>query len=78
MGLGCRIGPCLFALLYVLALGLLAYGTWGPDPDPLSGIFLLPLGLPWNLLPLGTAWAVLSPAITLALLALLCRQMSRR
>ena len=42
-----------FAALYLLSLLLLAVGTFGwlgQDRDPLSGVFLLPLGLPWNYL----------------------------
>ena len=43
----------IFVFLYVAALALLAIGTtgaFGQERDPLSGVFLLPLGLPWNLL----------------------------
>ena len=41
----------IFAGLYVLALILFLIGTFGwfnQDKDPLSAMFLLPLGLPWN------------------------------
>lgn len=49
----CRWVLGAFGLSYLAALGLLAVGTFGwlgQEKDPLSGIFLLPLGLPWNLL----------------------------
>ena len=73
----CRIVLGLFAALWLAALGLLAIGTWGSDPDPLAGVFLVPLGLPWNLVVGGAFWAILCPSINLALLALLCRWLSR-
>jgi hypothetical protein len=40
-----------FLLLYLLALGLLAVGTFGlfgAERDPLSAIYVLVLGLPWT------------------------------
>jgi hypothetical protein len=39
--------------MYAAALILLlvgAFGLFGNEPDPLSGPFLLPLGVPWILL----------------------------
>lgn len=65
-----------FMALYVLALFLLAVGTFGlfgQEQDPLSGVFLMPLGLPWNLLGdrmgLAGPWiAILAPAINAAIL----------
>lgn len=42
-----------FAGLYAIALLLLLIGTFGwfgQEEDPLSAMFLLPLGLPWNVL----------------------------
>ncbi len=47
----CRLVTAIFAALYVLALGLLTVGTsglFGQPRDPLSGVFLIPLGLLWN------------------------------
>jgi hypothetical protein len=47
----CRIVVYAFLLLYLFALGLLAVGTFGlfgAERDPLAGVFLIPLGLPWN------------------------------
>ena len=65
-----------FVVLYVVALFLLAVGTFGwfgQEQDPLSGVFLMPLGLPWNILGdrigLTGAWlAILAPAINAAIL----------
>lgn len=40
-----------FAALYAFALAVYLIGTFGlfgADRDPLSGVFLIPLGLPWN------------------------------
>ena len=66
----------IFTLLYVLALILLAIGTFGwfvQERDPLSGIFLVPLGLPWNWLGdkaglTGPVLAILAPVINAAIL----------
>ncbi|WP_188641337.1 hypothetical protein [Blastomonas marina] len=71
-----KIVVILFAALYAIALALLAVGTFGwfgQEQDPLSGLFLIPLGLPWNLLADkiglgGPASAILAPAINLAIL----------
>lgn len=65
-----------FVALYLVALVLLGIGTFGlfgQEKDPLSGMFLLPLGLPWNLVAdkLGFGgWlaAVLAPAVNAAIL----------
>lgn len=42
-----------YAAAYIFALCIFAVGTWGllgADRDPLAGVFLIPLGLPWTLL----------------------------
>lgn len=66
----------IFTALYVIALALLAIGTFGwfgQAKDPLAGVFLMPLGLPWNLLldrtglP-GPLVGTISPAINAAIL----------
>lgn len=66
----------IFSGLYLAALLLLAiglFGWFGQEQDPLSAVFLMPIGLPWNLLgdrlgiP-GTAILVAAPAINAALL----------
>ena len=66
----------LFLLLYAVALSLLAVGTFGwfgQDRDPLSGVFLIPLGLPSVWLGdeaglTGPALAILAPAINAGIL----------
>lgn len=72
----------IFLGLYVVAVALLAIGTFGwfgQEQDPLSGIFLLPLGLPWNVLgdKLGLASPALgigAPLVNLAILFGLARR----
>ncbi|MEM6496490.1 MAG: hypothetical protein AAF709_07180 [Pseudomonadota bacterium] len=72
-----------FAFFYVLAVFILLTGTfgWFSQPrDPLSGVFLLPLGFPWvfvsNYLPdmLRPWWAIASPLLNLFILFALCRR----
>lgn len=72
----------IFVVLYVLALALLLIGTFGwfgQERDPLSGVFLLPLGLPWNLLADrlgagGAAVMALAPLVNAAILFWLWRR----
>jgi hypothetical protein len=72
-----------FGLLWLLALALFAFGLFGSEPDPLAGVFLIPLGLPWNRLLGGVSenllpWVgALAPGINLALLAWLARRLNR-
>lgn len=82
----CRRVVVVFAVLYAAAFLLFligTYGWFGSPQGPLAGIFLLPLGLPWNrllgglpskVLPLA---AVAAPALNLLLLWGLCRWRSR-
>lgn len=65
-----------FAGLYAIALLLLligAFGWFGQEKDPLSAVFLLPLGLPWNVvadrigLP-GVPSLLVAPAINAGIL----------
>ena len=66
-----------FFALYTVALLIFLAGTFGwfgSEPDPLSGVYLIPLGLPWNRLidvfP-EAVWpwlAALAPSINLAIL----------
>ncbi|MGE0055948.1 MAG: hypothetical protein AB7S74_17260 [Hyphomicrobium sp.] len=47
----CRVVVWVFLISYVLALALFAIGAFGllgQERDPLSAVFLIPLGLPWN------------------------------
>ena len=64
--------------LVAVAVGTL--GMLGDERDPLSGIFLMPLGMPWNLFigsagkfdPFGgvspAVFTMLAPAINLAII----------
>lgn len=82
-GAVCRILVPAFAVLYGIALVLFAigaFGLFGAERDPLSAVFLLPLGLPWSrlvdILP-EVLWpwaAALAPLLNLAVLRLLCRR----
>lgn len=76
----------IFAVAWLIAVILLLIGTFGwfgQERDPLSGVFLVPLGLPWNLLLDGVPealkpWgAALAPAINLLILRLVCGFVSR-
>ena len=69
-------------VLYLMALVVLLIGTFGlfgQEQDPLAGVFLMPLGLPWVLWmdglpdPLLPWLAVLAPLLNLVILTLLCR-----
>lgn len=81
-----RLVTWIFGLTYVVALGLFAISAWGlfgQDRDPLGGVFLLPLGLPWNLVAdrltgASTAALVAAPAVNLALLIWLTAFLRRR
>lgn len=78
----CRTALIVFTLLYVAALFLFLVGTFGwfgQEADPMSGLFVLPLGLPWNqftaplpdrLLPWAAA---LAPLLNIAILSAMCR-----
>lgn len=78
----CRwvIGVFVFAYVAALALYVIAeFGLFGQPRDPLGGVFLIPLGLPWNLLvdrapeALWPLLAAAAPVINLLLLVGLCR-----
>jgi hypothetical protein len=67
--------------LYLVALALLLIGTFGlfgQEQDPLAGVFLMPLGLPWVLwtdsLPeVALPWlGALAPLLNIAILTLIC------
>ncbi len=65
-----------FVALYLAALALFLIGTFGwfgQDTGSLAGVYLIPLGLPWNLLAdrLGIAGVlpgVLAPAVNAGIL----------
>ncbi|TNF63319.1 MAG: hypothetical protein EP307_05310 [Rhodobacteraceae bacterium] len=82
----CRSILVVFGLLWLLALGLFlvgAFGLFGAERDPLSAVFLIPLGLPWiylidHLPEMLWPWAAaLAPGVNLAILVTLCRLFSR-
>lgn len=68
--------------LYLVALAFLLIGTFGlfgQERDPLAGVFLMPIGLPWVLWldrfpePLHPWLATLAPLLNLAILTFFCR-----
>ena len=76
-----------FLVLYLLALILLLVGTFGwfgAEKDPLSAVFLIPLGLPWNRLMGGASESLLpwlaagAPLVNLLLIRLVCTWLSGR
>lgn len=82
----CRLVTAIFAALYVVALVLFMVGTFGlfgQTRDPLSGVFLIPLGLPWNRMIDGfpeASWpwlASAAPMINIAILTIACRVFKR-
>ena len=83
----CRWVFRLFVLLYLVAFGLFLVGNlglFGSGSDPLAGIFLIPLGLPWNLLLdsfSGDGLArigLLAPLANIILLGAACRWLNVR
>jgi hypothetical protein len=82
----CKWFTRIFGFLYLIALLLLAIGTFGlfgQARDPLSGIFLIPLGMPWiftgdSLSDAFRPWlAILAPALNLFILAMICTAFGR-
>ncbi|NDR57006.1 hypothetical protein FPS10_11300 [Pseudoruegeria sp. M32A2M] len=76
-----------FAALYLVALALLLIGTFGlfgQERDPLAGVFLMPLGLPWSLWLEGLPESVLpfaaalAPLVNLTILGFVCRHLAVR
>lgn len=79
----CRILILLFALLWALALAVLAIGTFGlfgQARDPLAAVYLVVLGTPWIQFAGsgGPAAVVLAPGVNLLILLLICRRAVRR
>lgn len=77
----------IFLALWVFALALMLIGTFGlfgQETDPLSAVFLMPLGLPWNLftdLAPELAWpwlAAIAPGINLILMRGVCAKLAAR
>jgi hypothetical protein len=79
----CKIVFWAFLVLYVVALALFVVGYFGlfnSPSGPLDGIFLIPLGMPWNfvgnILP---EWArmwfgLAAPLINLLIIRALCQR----
>ena len=65
------------AALFVWAVG--SFGWFGEERDPLSAVFLVPLGLPWTLFASGAPEATLpwigglAPLVNIAILRWLAR-----
>lgn len=77
----CKYITAVFAAAYGVALLVYFTGTFGwfgQDTDALSGIFLVPLGLPWILLRVPENVApllgVCAPLLNLGLIRILCRK----
>jgi hypothetical protein len=77
----------LFAVLWLvaIAIGLIGtFGWFGQERDPLSWVFIVPLGVPWtsmlaNVSDTASLWlAVLAPLLNLAILSGLCRLIGGR
>lgn len=82
MARACRLVVGVILVLYILALGLFLvgqFGLFGSERDPLAGVFLVPLGLPWNRFIDGlpeAAWPWLvafAPILNLVVIGALCR-----
>ena len=82
----CTFAARFFVAAYLLALVAWLIGTngwFGAERDPLSGVFLVLLGLPWttlvDFLPerLWPAAASLTPLANLAVLVGICRLLRR-
>lgn len=76
-----------FGLLWLAALALFVIGRlglFGSPSGPLAGVFLVPLGLPWNLMLAGLPeqllpWAgALAPGINLAIVKWLADRLAKR
>jgi hypothetical protein len=86
MHLLCTVAVRALIILYLGAVLLFligSFGLFGYDRDPLSGIFLVPLGFPWNRLldwfpePLWPWLAAAAPIITIGLLRFLCSRLHK-
>lgn len=80
----CRIMLWGFGLAYAAALALFLIGTFGlfgSPQGPLAGVFLIPLGLPWNRLlewapdSVRPMLAAAAPLLNLAILRALCTRL---
>ncbi|MFD1343100.1 hypothetical protein [Litorisediminicola beolgyonensis] len=77
----CQAVIAIYVLVWLAALSLFAIGTFGlfgQTADPLAGIFLIPVGLPWTLMlefvgPLAPVLGLLAPVLNLILFIAFCR-----
>lgn len=83
----CRVVLWLMLGAWLVALALLAIGTFGlfgQARDPLAGVFLIPLGLPWNrmlarLPEAALPWVgILAPLVSIGIIGVICRAARRR
>ena len=83
----CRLIVIGFAILYLLAIGLFIVGTFGlfgSPSGPLAGIYLVPLGLPWNQMlfvfpePLWPWLGARAPALNLLIFVFICHWIASR
>ena len=69
------------AALFIWAVG--TFGWFGQERDPLSAVFLVPLGLPWTILAGGASDAVLpwigglAPIVNIAILRWLAQRFTK-
>jgi len=79
----CKWAVRIFAIAYMVALILLVVGTFGlfgQPSDPLAGIFLIPMGMPWNWAvdlapePMWPWLSAAAPILNIILLRWLCRR----
>jgi hypothetical protein len=72
----------LYAIAFLLYL-IGTFGWFGSEKDPLAGVFLVILGMPWTALvdclreSLRTPPAFLTPAVNAALIYSVCRLVGR-
>ncbi len=83
----CRFVVRGFFVLYMFALAIFLVGTFGlfgQEQDPLSAVFLLPIGLPWifildSIPDPARAWVgAATPLLNLIILVVLCRILGLR
>jgi hypothetical protein len=83
----CKVITTGFAIAYMVSLALFVIGLlglFGQPKDPLAAVFVLLLGMPWTLLLDGAPEIVrpflglLTPAVNLAILYIVCRSLQRR
>lgn len=75
------LGLILYVALYLIAISLFLvgeFGLFGSEVDPLAGVFMIPLDVPWifmtDLLPTGFApWLGFgAPLINIVIIQILC------